>query len=87
MSYYLFGSSIEAFSSVGKAFNANFDLLLGSTDYNEAIQKEYAVMGPVFFYSFNGIVFFVLLNILLAILVEAYMKVVEDTGDPDQSES
>jgi hypothetical protein len=32
--------------------------------------EEYAVMGPIFFYSMNMIVFFVLLNILLAILVE-----------------
>ena len=32
---------------------------------------------PIFFYSFNAIVFFVLLNILLAILVEAYMKVLK----------
>jgi len=41
----------------------------------------YPIIGPIFFYSFNAIVFFVLLNILLAILVEAYMKVVDDTKD------
>ena len=42
---------------------------------------EYPIIGVIFFYSFNAIVFFVLLNILLAILVEAYMKVVDDTKD------
>ena len=40
----------------------------------ESITNESSAMGFIFFYSFLGIVFFVLLNILLAILVEAYMK-------------
>jgi len=79
MSYYLFGSCVDSFRTFGMAFNANFDMLMGSTDYNEAIMREYSIMGPVFFYSFIIIVFFLLLNILLAILVESYMKVVDET--------
>jgi len=78
MSYYLFGSAIDAFSDIVGAWNANYYLLLGSTDYNAAIMKEYPVMGFIFFYSFNLIVFFILLNVLLAIIVEAYLKVAEE---------
>jgi hypothetical protein len=39
MSFYLFGSAIDAFSTLGDAWNANFNLLLGSTDYNDAIME------------------------------------------------
>jgi len=74
MSFYLFGAAIESFSTVTNAFNANFLLLLGEVEMLDAITNETPAMGFIFFYSFLMIVFFVLLNILLAILVEAYMK-------------
>jgi len=51
------------------------------SDYNASMMVEYPIIGVIFFYTFNAIVYFVLLNILLAILVEAYMKVVDDTQD------
>jgi len=82
-SNYLFGSSIDSFTTFSKAFNANFEMLLGGTDYNNEIMAQYQVIGFIFVYSFNFIVFFVLLNILLAILVEAYMKVKEDNEAKD----
>lgn len=81
MSYYLFGGQMYAFSNMQLAFHSNFELLLGSTDYNADMMVEYPIIGLIFFYTFNAIVYFVLLNILLAILVEAYMKVVDDTQD------
>jgi hypothetical protein len=81
MTYFLFGSSVQRFSTPGKAFIKNWDLLQGDTDGNEALIENYPLSGPVFVYSFNVIVFFVLLNILLAILVEAYMKVAEEGGN------
>jgi len=74
-SYYLFGSSIQAFSSVGLAFNTNFNMLMGDNAENNSVFELRPFAGALFVYSFIMIVFFVLLNILLAILVEAYMKV------------
>jgi len=80
-SHWLFGSSIPAFSEPLIAFNSVFVMLLGDTDQMLPIQNLYPYAGLLFIYSFIGIVFFVLLNILLAILVEAYMKVVEDSSN------
>ena len=45
------------------------------SEYDGQLIALQPVAGTVFVYSFLVIVFFVLLNILLAILVEAYMKV------------
>jgi len=77
-SYYLFGSYIDDYSTLSEAWTANFNMLLGDTGHFNAITDKFSIAGYLFCYSFNIIVFFILLNILLAIVVEAYMKVVED---------
>jgi len=77
-SYYLFGSYIDDYHTMAEAWTANFNMLLGDTGHFNAITDKFSIAGYLFCYSFNIIVFFILLNILLAIVVEAYMKVVED---------
>ena len=57
MSYYLFGSSIDAFSSLGQAFNSNFYIMLGSTDYNDYIMDKYAFMGSVTAFALSWLVY------------------------------
>lgn len=76
--YYLFGNSIEDFSNPGAAFNTCFNMLMGDNGPNSAVLALRPVAGAIFIYTFILVVFFVLLNILLAILVEAYLRVVED---------
>jgi len=75
MAYFLFGSGNDGFSEPLTALNSVWDMMLGGTDNFEVISGQYKIIGVVYMYSFNLIVFFVLLNILLAILVEAYMDV------------
>jgi hypothetical protein len=77
-SYYLFGNSIEDFSDLWSSFNTCFNMLMGNNDHNAEILALRPIAGVIFIYTFILIVFFVLLNILLAILVDAYIKVVEN---------
>jgi len=77
-SYYLFGNAIEEFSTLPAAFNTCFNMLMGDNSVNDAVLDLRPVAGSIFIYTFILIVFFVLLNILLAILVEAYMDVAKD---------
>jgi len=79
MSFYLFGSSKDDFHTLRKAWNANWDMMLGGTDAYDELTES--IVGFCFAYSMNIIVFFILLNILLAIIVEAYMDLRESQKD------
>ena len=59
-----------------------FSILFGDIDLtNDFVNSDNVQIGFVFFYSYMAIVFFVLLNILLAILVDAYMDVKTQAED------
>jgi hypothetical protein len=84
LSWWIYGSELDMFSTFNLAFNTNYKMMLGDTD-------AFAVMdlsgknfiGVIYIYMFNVVVTLVLLNILLAILVEAYMKVAEEAEKKD----
>jgi polycystin 2 len=70
----LFGSELHDFRTF---FNSVFTLLrtiLGDFDYL-AIEETNRVLGPIYFISYVFIVFFVLLNMFLAIINETYTDV------------
>ena len=59
-----------------------FSVLLGDIDLtNDFVNSDNVRIGFVFFYSYMAIVFFILLNILLAILVDSYMEVKTQAED------
>jgi len=62
--------------------HTSFSILLGDIDLaTDFIRSDNSTIGFIFYYSYISIVFFVLLNILLAILVDAYMEVKADAED------
>merc|ERR1712070_1188637 len=67
----LFGSVIYEYSSFDKSLVALFLMLLGDFDY-ETLRRVQPTFGPLFFVLYLVLVYFVLLNIFLAILNEAY---------------
>uniref|UniRef100_A0A1I7Y2U4 PKD_channel domain-containing protein n=1 Tax=Steinernema glaseri TaxID=37863 RepID=A0A1I7Y2U4_9BILA len=69
-----FGCQIAEYSTI---YSASFTLLrtiLGDFDFN-ALQKANRVLGPIFFLTYIFLVFFVLLNMFLAIINDAYSEV------------
>jgi len=86
--YIILGQKIEQLSSPGSAFNACLALaFLGDTalipELNKLTDPTLAAVAVFWFYSFIMLVNVLLLNILLAILVDAYVKVKELQGTKD----
>ena len=77
-----FGGELEQFSSLALSMNTCFGILLGDIDVTEDFKvSDNGMVGFIFYYSYIVILFFVLLNVLLAILVDAYMEVKEVAED------
>jgi hypothetical protein len=76
LGFVAFGSGIDSFSSFSNSFGTCFQLLMGDLDVSSALSSHpNQIVAVFYYYSYLVIVFFILLNILLAILVEAYVEV------------
>lgn len=70
----LFGQDVENFSTPDRAAMTLFRMLFGDWDYNQ--MKVVGLLNcAIFFWAFILVLFLILLNILLAILMEAYADV------------
>ena len=79
MGHLLFGSQIEAFYSMQSAMQTNFEMLLGEVTVSDQMLN---LVGPsiefasvMYFWSYQILVFMILLNFLLAIIVDAFSEV------------
>ncbi|KAG2499695.1 hypothetical protein HYH03_002630 [Edaphochlamys debaryana] len=80
----IFGNAVEAFSTFANSVNTCFEILLGVIDVNEdlkALGGLQSVAGALFFWSYELLVYMVLLNFLLAIIVDAFSEVKEKTHE------
>ncbi|XP_043837901.1 polycystic kidney disease 2-like 2 protein [Dromiciops gliroides] len=77
LGYLVFGSQVDDFSTFQNSIFTQFRIVLG--DFNFAnIEKANRVLGPTYFITFIFFVFFVLLNMFLAIINDAYSEVKAD---------
>ncbi|XP_031240865.1 polycystic kidney disease 2-like 1 protein [Mastomys coucha] len=84
LGYLLFGTQVENFSTFIKCIFTQFRIILGDFDYN-AIDNANRILGPVYFVTYVFFVFFVLLNMFLAIINDTYSEVKEElAGQKDQ---
>lgn len=74
LGFILFGSQISDFRSFHDAVFTLLRTILGDFDYL-AIEKANRVLGPLYFLSYIFFVFFVLLNMFLAIINDTYSEV------------
>ncbi|KAM3606549.1 uncharacterized protein V6R79_018486 [Siganus canaliculatus] len=77
LGYLLFGTEVESFSTFAKCIFTQFRIILGDFDYN-AIDRANRVLGPIYFVTYVFFVFFVLLNMFLAIINDTYSEVKEE---------
>ncbi|XP_063205527.1 polycystin-2-like protein 2 [Chroicocephalus ridibundus] len=75
--YLVFGSQVEEFSSFQNCIFTQFRIVLGDFNF-EAIEAANRILGPVYFITFVFLVFFVLLNMVLAIINDTYSEVKAD---------
>lgn len=80
LGYLIFGTQIKDFSSFEDSFFTLFRIILGDFDF---VQLEAAdrVLGPIFFFLYVFFVFFVLLNMFLAIINDTYSEVKGDIAN------
>jgi len=70
--YLTFGTQIHEFSSYGLAIQACFNIMLGVYDYEALLEvSEYATV--LFFWSFTVFVVFIMLQLFIAIVIDAYL--------------
>ncbi|GJQ68934.1 putative calcium ion binding protein [Trypoxylus dichotomus] len=84
LGYLIFGSQVAEFSAFGKAMFTLLRTILGDFDYSE-IEKAHRILAPLYFLLFIFLVFFVLLNMFLAIINDTYTEVKTEMAiAPDQ---
>ena len=72
----LFGSSTRQYSSVSRTLRLLVERLLGKNMYaNEFQTQEYALLGPLFVFTYSVTIAFILLNMFLGILNSSYLDV------------
>ena len=72
--YLNFGHSIEAFSTMSSSVVTCFEILLGEIGVNEELREADNIKGSLV-WSYILLAFFILINILLAIIIDAYVEV------------
>ncbi|KAJ8789403.1 hypothetical protein J1605_021930 [Eschrichtius robustus] len=82
LGYLLFGTQVESFNTFINF--TQFQIILGDFDYN-AIDNDNRILGPAYFVTYVFFVFFVLLNMFLAIINDTYSEVKEElAGQKDE---
>ncbi|XP_029655584.1 LOW QUALITY PROTEIN: polycystic kidney disease 2-like 1 protein [Octopus sinensis] len=74
LAYLLFGSKLETFKFT------QFRVILGDFNYYE-LESANRVLGPIYFFLYVFFVFYILLNMFLAIINDSYQEVKDESGD------
>src|SRR5690606_10344932 len=74
LGYLIFGTQVQGFSTFAQSIFTLFRIVLGDFDF-EAIETANRVLGPIFFLTYVFFVFFVLLNMFIAIINDTYGEI------------
>merc|ERR1712048_304837 len=80
LGHMVFGNYIYKFSTISESFHALFRTILGDFDFHE-LERAHWFLGPAYFISYVMVVFFVLVNMFLAIINESYSAVKEEASN------
>uniref|UniRef100_A0A8C6M8C3 Polycystin-2 n=1 Tax=Nothobranchius furzeri TaxID=105023 RepID=A0A8C6M8C3_NOTFU len=76
LAYLVFGTQVNDFSSFQASILTQFRIILG--DFNFPEIEENPVLGPIYFTTFVFFIFFILMNMFLAIINDTYSEVKAD---------
>merc|ERR1719399_2360737 len=76
----LFGKEVEEFASIYRAANCCFLMLLGEFDW-QALKDVGKPRAYVWFWTYNVIVVWIMFNMVVAILMDAYVEIKGHVGD------
>jgi len=80
--YLIFGTQVEGFSTYMSSIFTLFRIILGDFNFRE-IEEANRILGPIFFLSYVFFVFFVLINMFLAIINDTYAEVKSDLAQQE----
>ncbi|XP_069755503.1 polycystin-2-like protein 1 [Narcine bancroftii] len=80
LGYLLFGTQVENFSTFLKCIFTQFRIILGDFNFDE-IDNANRILGPIYFVTYVFFVFFILLNMFLAIINDTYSEVKADLSN------
>ncbi|GLD97390.1 hypothetical protein PINS_up006074 [Pythium insidiosum] len=75
----LFGDSVEAFSTILKSMESCVNMLFGSFDL-ATIQEIHVPLGTLYYWAYMVVVCLVLLNMMLAIVLDSYAAICEESA-------
>jgi len=67
-----FGKQLANYGTISDSFLTLFRAMLGDFDFSETYRVNY-IIGPLYFITFVGVAFLVVLNIIIAIIADAYV--------------
>uniref|UniRef100_O35245-5 Isoform 5 of Polycystin-2 n=1 Tax=Mus musculus TaxID=10090 RepID=O35245-5 len=77
LAYLVFGTQVDDFSTFQECIFTQFRIILGDINFAE-IEEANRVLGPLYFTTFVFFMFFILLNMFLAIINDSYSEVKSD---------
>ncbi|XP_036937006.1 polycystin-2 isoform X2 [Acanthopagrus latus] len=77
LAYLVFGTQVNDFSTFQASIFTQFRIILGDFEFSE-IEEANPVLGPVYFTTFVFFIFFILMNMFLAIINDTYSEVKAD---------
>ncbi|PAA66722.1 hypothetical protein BOX15_Mlig004710g1 [Macrostomum lignano] len=80
LGYLIFGTQVKDFREFQQAIFTLFRIILGDFDFHE-LENAHRVLGPIFFLLYVFFVFFVLINMFLAIINDTYSEVKSDLAN------
>ena len=72
-----FGNKLLTFSSFFKALRVVLQMSVGKSIDNVEVHLQHPVLGPLFLLFFVVVILFVLINVFIAVLVDAYAEIRE----------
>ncbi|KAM6972276.1 polycystin-2 isoform 2-T2 [Aplochiton taeniatus] len=77
LAYLVFGTQVDDFSTFQASIFTQFRIILGDFAFSQ-IEKSNPVLGPIYFTTFVFFIFFILMNMFLAIINDTYSEVKAD---------
>jgi len=77
VAYLVFGPYVSDFSTFVQTVYTQFRLILGDFSFFD-IERAHSLWGPVYFFTYVFFVFFILMNMFMAILNDTYSEVKEE---------
>ncbi|XP_029996146.1 polycystin-2 isoform X2 [Sphaeramia orbicularis] len=77
LAYLVFGTQVNDFSTFQASIFTQFRIILGDFEFSE-IEEANPVLGPIYFTTFVFFIFFILMNMFLAIINDTYSEVKAD---------